>query len=119
MDADTICKVAKNIRNPIDSKNKIQITSRSILFLRTLFLYKEIDVIDLHTILLRIAYACDTFSNTSRYINLRDLVVYLCTYTPSCIRLLDIKDAVDTFDTSNDGEYGEVQDAKIIASQIL
>jgi hypothetical protein len=119
MDADTICKVAKNLRNPIDSKNKVQITSRSILLLRTLFVTKQIDVIELHTILLRLAYTCNALEDSTRYITLRDILVYMCTCTPSCLSLDDIRNAISQFNTSNDGEYSEVQDMKVIASQIL
>lgn len=118
MDAETVRKVISNLRNPMNAKARVHFTSRSTLFLLKLFDNKRIDTIDLHCILLRLAYACGSFREDKKFINLKDLVVYLCSQTPSCILNRDIYNIANIFSVSNDSNYKEVEDMKIIVNSI-
>jgi len=120
MDAETVRKVIGNLRNPMNSKVRIQFTARSILFLTNLFDGKKTDVIEIHCILLRIAHICGCFHDSKdvRYINLRDLVVYLYSQMPLFISREDMENIVSIFSTDIDSDYREVVDMKIIAESI-
>lgn len=118
MEEEIIRKIISNIRNPINIKERIHFTSRSVLFLKKLFSGKRVDIIELHTLLLRIAYTCGCFDTSNRYINLRDLVVYLYSQTPSYISQSDIYHIANTFSTMKDSDYKEVEDMKIIVQSI-
>lgn len=77
------------------------------------------DVIDVYCMLLRLAYASTSLGDNGRFINLRDVVVYLCSNTPACISLQDIHNVSMIFDVSNDSVYKEVHDMKILIDSIM
>lgn len=118
MDAETIRKVISNLRNPVNAKARIHFTSRSTLFLVRLFEGKKIDTIDLHSLLLRLAYVSGCFRESKKYINLKDLVVYLYSQIPSCVTQQDITNVSNMFSLDHDSDYREVEDMKIIVSSI-
>lgn len=118
MDEKTVQKVATNLRNPLYAKQRIHFTSRAVLFVMKLFTDKKVDIIDLHSILLRIAHVSGCLDDSSKYINLKILVSYLCINKPSCISNNDIYSVSETFNIDQDGDYGEVEDMKSIISSI-
>ena len=118
MESDTIKKIVASLCDPIDHSQRIYLTQRSILFLIYLFSGKRIDIIDLHCILLRIAFTSGCLKGSRKYMTLKDIVVYLHHYVPVCISIEDIKDTSDRFNLDNDNEYHEVEDMKIIVSSI-
>lgn len=121
MEAETVRKVITNLRNPVNVKERIHFTARSVLFLAKLFDGKKIDTIELHYVLLRMAFISGCFrgSTVTKYINLKDLVVYLYSDTPSCITNNDIQSIADIFTTDNDSDYREVKDMKIIVMSLM
>lgn len=119
MDGEIVKKVIVNLRNPVNAKARVQFTSRSILFLTRLFEGKRTDTIELHCILLQMAHISGCFRDTSsKYINLRDLIVYLCSRIPTCVSMQDIRTVADIFTTNLDSDYKEVEDMKIIIDSI-
>lgn len=118
MECDTIQKVVSNLRNPINAKERIHFTSRSILFLVKLFEGKRIDTIELHAILLRMAFASGCFREEKHFVNMKDIVVYLYSQLPLCITCEDITVIGDFFSVTCDSDYKEVEDMKIILSQL-
>ena len=120
MEGETVRKVISNLRSPINAKTRIHFTSRSMLFLTKLFEGKRTDTIELHCILLRMAYACGCFreDKNTKYINLKDLAVYLYSQMPPFISRDDISHIADTFSTDIDSDYKEVEDMKIIVGSI-
>lgn len=119
MDAETVRVVISNMRSPINSRQRVQFTSRAILFLVKLFEGKRVDVIDVYCILLRLAYASTGLHDDRRFINLRDVVVYLCSNLPTSISLQDIYDISLIFNIDNDSTYKEVYDMKILIDTIM
>lgn len=118
MDTDTIRKVIGNLRNPINVKARIHFTARSILFITSIFENKRIDIIELHTVLLRLAHVCGCFGETKKFISLKDLVVFLYSHSPTCISYNDISSVAKLFNVTNDSDYKEVEDMKIIVESI-
>lgn len=120
MEAQTVRNVIANLRNPINAKLRVHFTSRSVLFLVKLFEGKRIDTIDLHCILLRAAYVSGCFHDVKKvkYINMKDLVVYICSQIPACITIHQVRDVANTFNVENDSDYHEVEDMKTIISSI-
>jgi hypothetical protein len=116
MDAETVHQVVRNLRDPMDSSSRIHFTARAIKFITLLFAGKHIDAIDLHCVLLHIAFDAGHFnSNTERkYISMRDVVAHLMIATPTCINYSDVISIGNQFSTEMDNEYHEVSDMKIL-----
>jgi len=114
MDTETIRKVILNLRSPINVKQRVHFTTRTILFIEQLFDGKRIDTIELHYILLQLAYVSGCFIEEKKYVTLKTLVVYLCEKLPPCISVSDIKNIGSKFTEEKDSEFCEVQDMKII-----
>lgn len=117
MDSQTVKNVITNLRDPLHAREKIQFTSRSILFLTQIFHGKRIDVIDLHCLLLKIAHSTGCFQE-EKYISLRDLVVTLYSFPPPCISGDDILLIANTFSADNDSDFKEVEDMKILVESL-
>jgi len=120
MDRSVANRVILNARDPLDASSRIHFTARAILFLTSLFDNKLLDAIDLHTIILRIAYACGCFRNEEvKYVSMRDVVVYLNAFMPPCICPDDIIGVAESFDDDKDNTYSEVSDMKELVSQLF
>jgi hypothetical protein len=118
MEGETIRKVIVNLRSPVDAKIRIRFTSRCVLFLIRLFESKRIDTIALHHILMQLAHASGCFREDIKYINLKDLIVFLYSNIPVCISVEDIQRVGNMFSVDNDSNYKEVEDMKIIIDSI-
>lgn len=118
MDTDVIRRVIANLRDPLNIKERVHFTSRAILFLTKLFNEKYIDVIDLHCLLLRIAYIRKCYQQDDIHISCKDLVVYLLSNTPTCITVDDVKAIADVFDDDKDSEHNEVRDMHILVKDM-
>lgn len=122
MNSDTVRKIIANLRDPLDSSRRIHFTARAIRFLTSLFENTHIDVIDLHSLFLNLAYRCGCFADTGdldrKYVNLKDIVTYLMIHHPACISLPDIVRVGDTFTIDKDNEFHEVSDMLLILSSL-
>lgn len=118
MEASKAHEVMINLCNPTEWKERIWVTSRGKKFLALLFEGKYIDVIDFHSIILRIAYTSGWFQDKEKYINLKDIVVYLLGSSLTCITVADIKKVANEFKLEHDNEYFEVEDMRRIIDNI-
>lgn len=113
MNSDTIRQLIVNARDPLDAKQRINFTSRGMLLFISLFKEKTIDVIELHSLLLRIYRTHNCFIKDSNYITCKDIIVYFTINTPSCITIDHIIHVVSQFDINQDNEHKEVETMKL------
>lgn len=115
MNSETAHEVCLNVRDPLDVRRRIHFTSRSIRMISMLFNGKEIDVIDLHSVLLRIAYMKGSFC-TKRHITLSDVLIYVL--TTHLLTIDDVMEVVNSFNEDLDSKHGEVRDMKRIMNSV-
>jgi hypothetical protein len=114
MDSKVAHKVCLNLRDPLDVKTRIHLTPRAIKMVCLMFDGRDIDVIGLHSMLLRVAYMKGSFS-TKRHITMSDIATYILTI--GIMDVEEVKRISDVFDEERDSMHGEVSDMKkIIAS---
>lgn len=118
MNSETVRLISINLSNPLDSYQHINVTSRGIKFIVDLFTGRNIDVLDLHYLLLQIAIASGSIDNNKISITLSDLVTFMLMFTPECINQNDILDIANTFTEDKDNKYQEVKNMKKIIRNI-
>lgn len=118
MERNRIRTLILNLRDPSDWRIPIKFSNRSILFLMHLFEGKEMDDVDLHDLLLRMALSSSSAYSETGYITLKSIVVYLLMVSHHRVSRADLKDAANHMDEKRDNRYGEVSDMKRIINSV-
>lgn len=107
--------ICLNVRDPLDVRRRIHFTPRAIKMICLLFDGRDIDVIGLHSVLLRIAYMKGSFCGKT-HITLSSVLTYVLT-----THLVSVEEAVrvaNMFDEKLDSKHGEVRDMKSIMNAV-
>lgn len=115
MNAKVAHEVCLNLRDPLDARKRVHLTARSIRLITILFLNKNMDVITLHSILLRMAYTRGCFQS-KKYITMSDIVVYVL--AEGIITMEEVEEASKYFDIEKDSKHDEVNIMKKIMTSL-
>lgn len=119
MDSNTISRVVTHLRDPLDSHKRIHFTARSLRFICLLFEGKNIDTIELHYLLLRLAAGTGALSSSEVvHLTLTNILTHFLFCMPTCVTTGDLITVASTFDIQYDNEHGEVAEMKTLLDSI-
>lgn len=111
MNSKTAHEVCLNLRDPLDAKKRIHLTARSIRLITIMFGNTSMDVITLHSHLLRIAYMRGCL-HEKKYISMSDVITYML--SQEVITLEQAERVSAQFDVEKDSQHEEVESMKRI-----
>lgn len=116
MEQDLVHTVLSNVRHPLNYKVRIKFTTRAIMFLVNLLAGKSIDVIDLHTLILRMAHSIGCLDDPDEHITMTGAVVYLMINGGDIVTHEDLRSMMDILDVQRDNGHKEVLDTITLLS---
>lgn len=115
MDSKTAHDICLNLRDPCNSGNRVHLTAKAVRLVSILFSGKNVDIVTLHSTLLRIAYIRKCMKS-KKYLTMSDIITYILSI--GLVTIDDVKDAVSRFDIEKDSPYHEIDDAKRIITSL-
>ncbi len=116
MKSDTVHRICLNLRHPLDARRRIHFTARAIKMISSLFYDDKVDIITLHSYLLRLAYIRRCMDDDN-YITMSDVATYF--FLVGIIDPSTLERVANMFDVEHDSRHREVSNMKKVVQSLL
>lgn len=110
MDSTTVREILLNLRDPTDITKRVHFSNRAVLFLIKLFTDTNIEIIDLHVLIMKLAHSVGSLFNPERYISCTDVAFYFTNHPHPLASVGTLKRIAAFFTEDKDNRYHEIRD---------